>query len=296
MMERHGHRGPSAMAGLFSRMPLHDRELFLIKRLEVVGEGNGLPSPPIRSAIHCFIFITKGEALASIGGESYLFQENDCAIIPAGQIFSVRYYSRCAGFMGGFHTDFLNTDTEGSSLLRTFGFLRKWGNHKVHFEPGHGVYILNIFERLCAEAGQVKNKYIQKAYLMTLLVELDAIYRQPEEMPETVNIDNELCNRFVEAVFNHPDMGMTIACYADRLNVTPAHLHKVVKRCTGKTPLAWINEAVTLEAKALLCHTDKPVNDVASVVGVADPSYFSRFFKRQTGLAPLAYRNEMKNT
>ncbi|MDR2038330.1 MAG: AraC family transcriptional regulator [Bacteroidales bacterium] len=286
-------KGPSVMADLFTRMPLDNRELFVIRKLNVLGSKKEFPSPLIRSAIHCFFFIIKGEALILVGDKSYLFKENECAIVPAGQMFSVRYYNDCIGYMGGFHTDFLNVDSENNNLLRTFGFLRRWSDHKVFFDQAHGNYVRYIFERLCVENEGKKSKHVIKAYLTALLVEIDEVYRKSTDL-EDIEVDNRLCNDFVEMVFEQADQSLSIAYYAEKLNITPAHLHKIVKRFTGKTPLSWINEAVLLEAKVMLCHTDMSVNDIAGKVGLQDASYFSRLFKKQVGMTPIAFRNEVK--
>jgi AraC-like DNA-binding protein len=60
--------------------------------------------------------------------------------------------------------------------------------------------------------------------------------------------------------------------------------------------LAWIDEAVVSEAKALLSHTDLTVNEIAARVGILDPSYFSRFFRKQVGLTPIDFREKMKKS
>ena len=43
-------------------------------------------------------------------------------------------------------------------------------------------------------------------------------------------------------------------------------------------------------ARRLLVETLEPVNEISSRFGYADPSHFSRFFRRMTGMSPLAYR------
>lgn len=282
------------MANSFKRMSLSDTRIFLIRKLDTHGMKTDMPSGLVRSEIHCFFFVSKGESLITIGEETYLIKENECAIIPAGQVFSVRYYNDCKGFMGGFHTDFLNAGTDGKNILQTFAFLRKWGGHKVTFDEQHALYVANVFERLYEEKQKNENKDILKAYLIALLVEIDGVYENTSN--KDLNINNELCNSFIEYVFENPDLSKPIAFHANRLNITPGHLQKILKRFTGKTPLTWINDAVVLEAKSLLSHTDLPIASIAEKVGIQDPSYFARLFKRQTGLSPAAFRNTLKNT
>ena len=261
----------------------------------MVGRKVEMPSDPVRSLIHCFFFITKGEALIEIGEESYFFKENECAIIPAGQIFSVRYYDDCTGFMGGFHTNFLNTDTEGKSLLYNFSFLRLWGSHKLRFDSARGSYIFNIFDRLSVENEMGGSRDIMKAYLMTFLVEVDVMFRNTAVEEDETGVENRLCNSFIELVFKECDHSIQVSEYAGRLNVTAAHLYKIVKRFTGKTPLTWINEAIILEAKKMISIGELTISEVAEKVGINDPSYFSRLFKKQAGMTPVEFREKIKN-
>ena len=50
------------------------------------------------------------------------------------------------------------------------------------------------------------------------------------------------------------------------------------------------------EVKALLSHTDLTVNEIAARVGMLDPSYFSRFFRKQVGMTPVDFREKMKKS
>jgi AraC-like DNA-binding protein len=59
---------------------------------------------------------------------------------------------------------------------------------------------------------------------------------------------------------------------------------------TGRTPSQLVREARTHEAKRLLAKTDLTVRQVAARTGFADPAYFCRFFRRETGVSPGAFR------
>ena len=48
------------------------------------------------------------------------------------------------------------------------------------------------------------------------------------------------------------------------------------------------------EAARLLRYTDLTVGEISFRVGFTDPLYFSRAFKRQTGLPPQAYRESVR--
>jgi AraC family transcriptional activator of pobA len=51
---------------------------------------------------------------------------------------------------------------------------------------------------------------------------------------------------------------------------------------------------VILEAKRCLLATSNQVNQTAYRLGYEDVSYFIRFFKKQTGYSPEAFRNSFR--
>jgi AraC family transcriptional activator of pobA len=77
---------------------------------------------------------------------------------------------------------------------------------------------------------------------------------------------------------------------AHELGITPGHLTTVVRRRTGRTVQEWILERRMAEARSLLAETDLPVGEVARRVGMPDPGYFSRQFRRTHGTSPRRWR------
>lgn len=78
--------------------------------------------------------------------------------------------------------------------------------------------------------------------------------------------------------------------YADRLAVHVNHLNKVLKENTGKTTTDLISSRIVQEAKILLKQTDWNVSQIAYSLGFEEVAHFSNFFKKQTSLAPVAFR------
>ncbi|MEO5683265.1 MAG: helix-turn-helix transcriptional regulator [Chitinophagaceae bacterium] len=78
--------------------------------------------------------------------------------------------------------------------------------------------------------------------------------------------------------------------YADRLAVHVNHLNKVLKENTGKTTSGIISSRIIQEAKILLKQTDWNISEIAYSLGFEEIAHFSNFFKKQTSLAPLAFR------
>lgn len=79
--------------------------------------------------------------------------------------------------------------------------------------------------------------------------------------------------------------------FAERLSVHVNHLNKVLKENTGKTTSELISNRLTSEAKILLKHTEWNISEIAYSLGFEELAHFSNFFKKQTSLTPLAFRN-----
>ena len=79
--------------------------------------------------------------------------------------------------------------------------------------------------------------------------------------------------------------------YAASLGISTAHLNALCRQLTGHSALGLIHLRMGLEARRYLMYTSMPVKDVSDALGFSDPAYFTRFFKRQTGIAPIAFRS-----
>ncbi|HEY6026055.1 MAG TPA: helix-turn-helix domain-containing protein [Pseudolabrys sp.] len=81
-----------------------------------------------------------------------------------------------------------------------------------------------------------------------------------------------------------------IRFYSERLNMTPDRLNDHVKRATGVTAGHLIRQRVLTEAKRQLVFTGQAIHEIAYDLSFSDPSHFTRFFRKQTGMTPQSFR------
>jgi AraC family transcriptional activator of pobA len=81
-----------------------------------------------------------------------------------------------------------------------------------------------------------------------------------------------------------------ISFYADKLAMTADRLNDHVKRVTGVTAGHLIRQRVLTEAKRQLVFTTQTIHEIAYDLAFSDPSHFTRFFRKQTGTTPQAFR------
>ncbi len=81
-----------------------------------------------------------------------------------------------------------------------------------------------------------------------------------------------------------------ISDYAEELGVTADRLHAICQRALGRSPIQLLHERVVQEAKLRLERSARNIQEISDSLGFRDPTYFSHFFKRKTGLSPAGYR------
>ncbi len=81
-----------------------------------------------------------------------------------------------------------------------------------------------------------------------------------------------------------------ISFYAEKLAMTADRLNDHVKRASGVTAGHLIRQRVLTEAKRQLVFTNQPIHEIAYDLAFSDPSHFTRFFRKQTGMTPQAFR------
>jgi AraC family transcriptional activator of pobA len=99
---------------------------------------------------------------------------------------------------------------------------------------------------------------------------------------------------FRQAVEDHYAEHWPLRRYADLLHMSESSLNRVCRSFAGTTAFDIVQGRLETEARRRLMYTTVPIHRLATDLGFVDPSYFSRFFKRRTGMAPREYRQTVQ--
>lgn len=97
--------------------------------------------------------------------------------------------------------------------------------------------------------------------------------------------------KFKQLIAEHKTKIKQVQEYASLLNISPLYLNEIAKQITGFPASYWINQEILLEAKRMLYYTTLDVKQIAYELGYEDYQYFSRFFKKNTAMTALEFRN-----
>ena len=106
--------------------------------------------------------------------------------------------------------------------------------------------------------------------------------------------ENKLIHDVLEYIEkNIQDPSLNLKKIAEVYYVNPSFLSRLFKEVTGVT---FINHLISLrikKAKKLLLYGNKRIYEIAEEVGISDPNYFSKFFKKYTNYTPVQYKEEI---
>jgi AraC family transcriptional activator of pobA len=138
----------------------------------------------------------------------------------------------------------------------------------------------------------IRNYVLELIHCGQKLQPATALYPSHTASARVSSLFIELLERQFPIESPHQKLGLrTAKDYADRLAVHVNHLNKVLKENTGKTTTDIIASRIIQEAKILLKQTDWNISEIAYSLGFEQVAHFSNFFRKQTALAPLAFRS-----
>lgn len=99
-------------------------------------------------------------------------------------------------------------------------------------------------------------------------------------------------NRAQEYIFANLNRDISLKELADYCRLTPTYLSAVFKKETGNSVMAFVTARKIYYASTLLSATHMQIQEVARHTGYQDVSYFTRVFRRKTGVTPSQYRRQ----
>lgn len=92
---------------------------------------------------------------------------------------------------------------------------------------------------------------------------------------------------------NYTKYDLSLDSVADILNLNPSYLSSLFKRVTGINFSTYVTDKRISMAKELLQDPLRSAGEIASLTGYESASYFTRAFKKKTGLTPTEYRKSL---
>lgn len=100
-----------------------------------------------------------------------------------------------------------------------------------------------------------------------------------------------IVNKVLEYIFTNLNQEFSLKDLSDYCRLTPTYLSAVFKKETGCSVMSFVTAKKIRYACTLLTDTQMQIQEVARHCGYHDVSYFTRAFRRETGITPTLYRS-----
>ncbi|HQB37524.1 MAG TPA: AraC family transcriptional regulator [Bacteroidales bacterium] len=114
----------------------------------------------------------------------------------------------------------------------------------------------------------------------------------PGKHKQTTSRQDDHYNKFIQLLDKNFKNERSIGFYASQICVTPKYLSSLIKKMSGRTAAEWINGMVIMEAKHLLKYSNMNIQEIAEYLNFPNQSFFTQYFRRETGTTPGSYRKE----
>lgn len=251
---------------------------------------------PHRHDFFEILYLLKGSGYHVIDSNKYEIKPPCVFFLSPGQAHKLELSNDIEGYIFIFTADFylLNRSNQNSLIEFPFFYTIQQDNPPLLLENESDIRFLeNLFRQSIAEISRPGDYSLEmlRSILDLILTTCTARYQVSE------NVLNKgkgqiLVKRFFHLVEENHQKNLSLSDYSGMIGVTPNHLTQTVKLLTGKTSSQIIKAKQLLEIKRLLVHTNLSVSEIANHLNFDDQSYFTKFFKRETGLTPVQYRIE----
>lgn len=102
---------------------------------------------------------------------------------------------------------------------------------------------------------------------------------------------NSLINRVIQYIRTNIEKELSLQEISSFVNVHPNYLSSAFKKEVGKTLTEYINELKIAAIKQYMNYTNLSISEISYTFNFNHLTYFSRFFKKHSGLTPKEYRN-----
>ncbi|WP_420768626.1 response regulator [Parageobacillus thermoglucosidasius] len=98
---------------------------------------------------------------------------------------------------------------------------------------------------------------------------------------------------YIDEHYHHP---LTLEEVAEYVGISPCYFSKLFKDRFGMTFIDYVTDVRIARAKKEMADPNKSLKEICFLVGYNDPNYFSRVFKKHTGMSPSEYRKKLHAT
>lgn len=285
------------MHGSFPRLDIgplseyREDHIMIARFSDYVHEHQSLVFPHRHSFYHLVLF-TEGSGRHTIDFHHFQAMPYQIYFMIPGQVHTWDFRGKMEGYVVNFSDSFFQSFLLQPEYLDSFSFLdQDSSNNVLMLSEGIRERICGLFEELLGQ--NARATVWRDDMVRVLLLQIFLIIEQSDSVDRKKTGEkgkNATVRHFIRLIDKNYDRVRLPGQYAEMLNVTPNHLNALCKEHLGMQAGEVIRNRIVLEAKRLLINLDLTVSEIAYKLNFNDNSYFTKFFRKETGITPEDFR------
>lgn len=235
---------------------------------------------------YIFFYCASGQGWIEMGnGERFIVTEQSIAFIPADTPHAYGADESNPWSIYWFHLK----GTQVDELMESFGSY----NGPLQLALSDADKILELFHQcfdlLSVKAYSVAHQIHISHTMRYMLSFIGLIPRRKQEEKTLAYIEQAIIY-----MQERLESTLTLESLVAFTNISKQHLNHLFKQSTGCAPIDYYLRLKMQRACQLLDLTDKSIKEISLSIGLSDPYYFSRLFKKIIGSSPSEYRSKLK--
>ena len=256
----------------------------------------GTQGIPIHFSYYALFLRLEGETTRTINQFSYIIKPQSIQLVNPGSIYSFKDITVASRtYVLLFDKAFIEEENLSLSIQDSLLNFHRMCQRDVVLDVTLYAEVIHIYEQLSSELKAKRDDYktVSKMLINQLLYML-----KREKISSGLRQDHtraeQLCSEFLVLIQEHYHHKKSVKEYATILGITPKHLSETVQATLHHTALSYIHVRIVKEVQYLLCFSPMSIKQIAYALNFDTLSQFGRFFKRNEGMSPKAYRLQNK--
>lgn len=252
------------------------------------------PEKPHQLNFYNLIYFTEGEGKHFIDFKWYSVKANSIVYLAKDQVNAFKFSPKLKGYCIIFSEAYfvkLLAHLPSDFISRLFNPQLVSPVLSIPTSADLHEYI-ELLRREYALPNTPKKSMIIDALFVIVLAKAESL-KLEEDIVLLDHVRLKIFQEFITLLGEQFSMNRSAQYYAKKLAISYKHLNELCKALRNKTAKSIIDEFIILQAKRNLINSDIKSTQLAYKMGFEDPTNFSKYFKKHTGITPKAFKNRM---
>lgn len=252
-----------------------------------------------------FVYVDRGSIDHRLGDEYYPMNQGDYVIIPLNEVHQLR--ARPNNTPNVFIISFVSHSKAMKMLHNRVSHLPEHLKHYIadiagearqNSIPNNNPNPNNLLTLLSKGDELPGGQQMVKTYLEQLMIQLYRIDNVSEEAPSDlllpqIEVDNDTVNRMQKYIHDNVYRPISAKNVCEYIGYSNAYLTTLMKKHCNVSIVEYINNVKISEARKLIRRGVSNFSEISNMLCYTDPHYFSRVFRKISGMSPSEYRKSI---